>query len=218
GQFSATSATATGGGLGNVVMTGIGIVNVFSGGLTTVTGRPFTPENFVVTPVANFNAYEISVLNQNPVFSIGPILNISGALTVVGDGPPGDGDMLTIAGTGSADKITLTSTQVTVNADAPFRYTAGNFSAINIQTLAGDDSVTVDVNAATGSDVIGVPINFDGGDGRDALTVNGTSTTAVNQVTYTPGPGPGAGRLAYTDVGGNSLMTIGFANLEPVTD
>src|SRR5205807_8845165 len=29
---------------------------------------------------------------------------------------------------------------------------------------------------------------------------------------------PGAGRLAYTDVGGNSLMTIGFANLEPVTD
>ena len=86
-----------------------------------------------------------------------------------------------------------------------------------LNTLGGDDSVTVDVGGP-GSDVIGVPITFDGGDGKDTLTVSGTPATAVNQVTYTPGPATSQGRLLYQNAGGATLMTIDVANLEPIVD
>jgi len=94
--------------------------------------------------------------------------------------------------------------------------TTGNLALLQINTLGNDDLVTVDVGVATPSDLISVPILFDGGTGRDQLTVQGTPPpgNTISTVTYTPGPAVHQGRLAYD--GATSDMTIDFLNLEPV--
>ncbi|MGD9646193.1 MAG: DUF4214 domain-containing protein, partial [Pirellulales bacterium] len=96
--------------------------------------------------------------------------------------------------------------------------TAGtSLKLLQLNTLGNDDQVTVDVDAAT-SDLITVPILYDGGTGFDLLTVQGTppANNTVNTVTYTPGPVVHQGRLAYD--GALTDMTIDFLNLEPVVD
>jgi len=52
--------------------------------------------------------------------------------------------------------------------------TLANLGRLQINTLGGDDHVTVDVN---GTALIAVPITFDGGSGSDLLTVQGTPST-----------------------------------------
>jgi Ca2+-binding RTX toxin-like protein len=80
---------------------------------------------------------------------------------------------------------------------------------ILVQGLAGSDSLTVDsTNGA-----ISIPINFDGGDNADSLTLTGGTATSD---TYTPGPNPGQGTSAI--VIGGVTQTVTFANLEPVID
>ena len=86
---------------------------------------------------------------------------------------------------------------------------------LQINTLGGDDMVTVD--NSTG--LINVPITYDGGSGSDTLLVTGT--TAVQQVEYFPGPDVLEGRLAYSLTWGpppSRDMVIDFINLEPVID
>ncbi len=87
---------------------------------------------------------------------------------------------------------------------------ADDLGQLIINGLSGDDAVLVDVG---NTDLIGVPLTFDGGLGSDLLTVSGTPATAVTNVTYSPGPGVTEGRLTY-----DASMTIDFLNLEPVID
>src|SRR5205807_5314184 len=70
----------------------------------------------------------------------------------------------------------------------------------------------------TGSDLIGTPIQFDGGDGQDRLAVTGTPQTAIQNVNYAPGPDPSAGTLTYATAANPAAMSIAFSHLEPVTD
>ncbi|MBN2217139.1 MAG: hypothetical protein JW719_07165 [Pirellulales bacterium] len=93
--------------------------------------------------------------------------------------------------------------------------TGATLGRLQINTLDGDDLVTIDVGS---SDVVRTPITFDGGNGSDALVVSGTPLTAVNEVIYRPGPAVGQGRLAYENAANAALMTIDFLNLEPVVD
>ncbi len=80
---------------------------------------------------------------------------------------------------------------------------------IDVQGLAGNDSLTVDsTNGA-----ISIPINFDGGDDADSLTLTGGTATSD---TYSPGPNPGQGTSAI--VIGGVTQTVSFTNLEPVLD
>ena len=88
-------------------------------------------------------------------------------------------------------------------------------SRLEINTLGGDDSVTVDVN---GTPLINSTILFDGGTGSDLLTTTGTSSDAtLSDVTYRPGPGLTEGRISYSALAA-PLMNIDFVNLEPVND
>ncbi|NLX97024.1 MAG: hypothetical protein GXY83_12690, partial [Rhodopirellula sp.] len=144
------------------------------------------------------------------------------------------GDVLTIEGFAGAtasgslnDNIRVTNpaaglVAVThVNADSgplTVTVTTGSVGQVQVLGLGGDDSVTVDVDSATPSDLVSVPILFDGGDGADTLTVSGTPVTAVDEVIYSPGPAVGQGRLEYESAGGTRLMLVEFANLEPVVD
>ncbi len=131
-------------------------------------------------------------------------------------------DTLVIEGSdGAADAFTVTdpdglgagvSAAVTDGNGAGVTVTAtnANLGRLQINTLGGDDQVLVDVGV---TDLIGTPITFDGGAGSDLLTVSGAPATAVNTVTYTPGPATTEGRLTY-----DANMTIDFLNLEPVVD
>src|SRR4029450_6064540 len=96
----------------------------------------------------------------------------------------------------------------------------GNVGRLQINTLGGDDTVTVDV--APG--VVTVPITYDGGGNSDTLRVIGTPPGVVApapfaSVTYSPGPAVTEGRLQYVDGGVGLLdMLIDFLNLEPIFD
>ena len=87
--------------------------------------------------------------------------------------------------------------------------------AVDLQ--AGDDRLTVDLE---GTDLVTTPIVYNGGTGSDTLFVQGTPTTAIETVTYTPGLQPDEGRMAYDtfDADASPNMVIDFDNLEPVVD
>ena len=137
----------------------------------------------------------------------------------------GDDDTLVIEGSdGANDDHTVSlppigSVQIVDNGSgAQVTEISGDLGRLELRTLGGDDDVTVDVDSLTPSDVIGVPITFDGGTGSDLLTVTGNPVTAVDEVIYTPGPAITEGRLRYENAQDAGLMVIDFLNLEPVVD
>ncbi len=83
---------------------------------------------------------------------------------------------------------------------------------LQINTLGGDDTVTIDVDATP---LITVPITFDGGANSDLLQVQGTPTGGAVSATYRPGPAVTEGRLTWVNA---ATMTVDIANLEPVID
>jgi hypothetical protein len=104
------------------------------------------------------------------------------------------------------------------NSNVVVTVTTTGLKLLQLNTLGNDDLVTVDVGVGVPSDLISVPILFDGGTGRDQLTVQGNPPPAntITNAIYTPGPAVHQGRLFYD--GAASDMTIDFLNLEPVVD
>ena len=127
-------------------------------------------------------------------------------------------DLLTIEGSSGADEFTASldaTGDLQISDNAGHLITTGNTTpadVLRVETLAGDDTFTVDVG---GTDLIDMPIFFDGGVGSDLLVVQGNPTPNVTSVTYTPGLQPDEGRLTYD---ADTPMTIDFDNLEPVVD
>ena len=141
--------------------------------------------------------------------------------TLVIEGADGDDDHYTVRDdTGDTTVTDADGTGVVV--------TGASIGRLQINTLGGDDVVLVDIDAGglPASDVIGVPIMFDGASGSDLLQITGTPTQVVTDVTYNPGPSVLEGRLIYSDDVGTpantaddiTRMLIDFANLEPVHD
>src|SRR5262249_19652684 len=91
-------------------------------------------------------------------------------------------------------------------------------ASIQVNGLGGDDTLNVNVAAASGSDVFSNLVNFDGGAGNDKVVVSGTPTTTVNQPIYTPAPAIGQGQLQYLNAASATLMNIQFLNVEPAID
>ena len=171
------------------------------GGLATFIVSPSGLGNDVVTFVTR---------NLTGAAAYEAILDSRDTLVIEGSDGTGDDYTVLLPATGSVEVADAAGITVTE--------TSGNLGRLLINTLGGDDEVTVDVDSAIPSDVIAVPITFDGGAGSDALTVQGDPTTTVGEVIYTPGPATEEGRLTYEDAGDVTLMTIDFVNLEPVVD
>jgi hypothetical protein len=94
--------------------------------------------------------------------------------------------------------------------------TSGGLGRLQINTLGGDDWVTVDASGADGT--ISVPITFDGGSNSDLLRVTSDAASAIDEAIYSPGPGVLDGRLTYENAANATLMTIDFTGLEPIQD
>ena len=98
----------------------------------------------------------------------------------------------------------------------------------NLPVDAPDGVSCVHVNAGAGDDVLTVRLNgmrapagwltYDGGADDDTLVVEGAPGMAVQEETYTPGPGDKDGRLIYACADASTLLGIQFHNLEPVID
>jgi len=134
--------------------------------------------------------------------------------TLVIEGSDGANDNFTVTNpaAGSVAVRDNNGTGVTVTE------TSGNLGRLQINTLGRDDRVTVNVGA---TDLVGVPITYDGGGGSDLLTISGTPATQVNTVTYRPGPATVEGRITHdadANPANGAAMTIDFLNLEPVID
>ncbi|MCB9941370.1 MAG: hypothetical protein H6823_24320 [Planctomycetaceae bacterium] len=71
------------------------------------------------------------------------------------------------------------------------RVTGTGMGRVQVNTLGGDDSLTVAIGAGNFIDAL---IGYDGGTGSDTLTVTGT---AVTDATYNPGPAITEGRLTH---------------------
>ena len=138
---------------------------------------------------------------------------------LIAEGTP-DGDFLTASLDGTGE-LQISNGFVTVG--------TSNFNfndLLQVDTLGGDDTLTVDVG---GTDLINVPIFYDGGTGSDTLIIQGESSSEVTSVTYTSGLQVDEGRLDYVAIpdviivngnGGppNTTMAIDFDNLEPVVE
>lgn len=115
-------------------------------------------------------------------------------------------DSLTLNGNEGADELLLTALD------------SGFDASVHINGGPGNDSFTVDVDSASGSDIIDDPIHFDGGIGDDLLHVRGEPATTVDEVVYRVGPETTSGRLDYEDGSDISLMSITFAGLDSLQE
>lgn len=153
----------------------------------------------------------------------------------------GNGGTDTVSGSGGADTILTTGSadndvfELALNTSGHLLATAGavttvyvatgnapfagaGFERLLVEGNAGDDTLHVNVDAGSGSDVIGTSITFRGGDGEDLVSASGAPTTPIDNVTYTPGAAPEEGRVNYANAAGTALMTIDFYDLEPFVD
>ncbi|MDX1944428.1 MAG: hypothetical protein SFU86_03405, partial [Pirellulaceae bacterium] len=170
--------------------------------------------NFVLNMVAGIDAVTVNpsflqnALTYQVQASLSDTVNFEGAQ---------DADLWTLTNPAGADLLLTDNSAAHTNAAVSVLTVGGGLAGVNLNTLGGDDTVTVNV-AGAASDVIGNELTYDGGTGRDTLIATGTPVTAVNSVTYTPGPSNNQGRLLYQSLAPATLMTINFLNLEPVID
>jgi len=133
----------------------------------------------------------------------------------------GSADSLIVEGSGAGDSLTVTNpvTGPIAVTDNTFSVTVtdiNNVGRLQINTLGGDDFVAVDVAATTPSDLVAVPIGYDGGVGFDSLIVDGTPVAGTANAVYVPGPGVAEGRVIHS--AGAVSQIIDFEDLEPVLD
>ena len=163
---------------------------------------------FVVNP-SGFGNDEVTFVTRNLTGASAYEAVLDGNDTLVIEGANGSNDDYT------ARVPVAGSVEVADAAGATVTETSGALGRLQINTLGGDDVVTVD--DSTG--LITPLITYDGGSGSDALVTRGT--LPVEQVEYMPGPDTVEGRLLYDldwQTPDSHDMTIDFLNLEPVID
>jgi hypothetical protein len=201
-------ATAiTGGGLGTVMVTNIGVIDLAAGGgAVSVTGTAGQPDNIAVTPTGALAAQ----IQDN---GTGPWVKLTGSGTLTVGGNAGDFDTVTVNGTAGDDNIAVTGSAtnptVTVNALLPITVVAADTTSLVIASGTGTDTVTV--NSAAGA--VTVPVTFQG-EPTDSLFLTGGT---ADSDTYTPGPiaGTGFSTLVFP---GSLTETVYFGNIAPVQD
>ena len=173
-------------------------------------------DRFTIQPGAIGNAYEVifdlpeliaANFYQVDVLSAGPATPDPVTVTVVGNGGA-NGFVVKDPGVGEFQVSTPE------NGGRPVTAINEDVALLRLETGGSDDDVVID----TGNGLLSVPVVYDGGEGSDRLSIVGTPPTAVDEVFYLPGPATTEGRLRYENAASAALMTVDFANLEPVVD
>jgi len=92
--------------------------------------------------------------------------------------------------------------------------TSGALGRLQVNTLSGDDRLSLDNDAAAWDGLVTLPsgIHFDGGQGRDTLALE-ASAGLLTGTTYNVGPTVDAGNVLQTSAAGT--QTVYFTGLEP---
>jgi Ca2+-binding RTX toxin-like protein len=141
-------------------------------------------------------------------------------------GNAGAGDTLIFRGNAAANALTIqqlaAANMISVTFDARTGTdTLTSLESIRVELLDNNDAFTIDLpNAQL---ITAAPLFYDGGAGRDTLTVQGTfgGGNGVDRTTYSPGLQPDEGRLLYEEglIGApTQSMDVKFDNLEPLVD
>jgi hypothetical protein len=116
-----------------------------------------------------------------------------------------NGNTFVLAASGSDLMATVNGTETTYSGVLD---PSSGITSIAVDGGAGDDTLSVDSTTP-----IPIAISYDGGGGKNSLTLlGGTATTD----TYTPGPALGTGTIQMTF--GQVTQTVSFVNLAPMMD
>ncbi len=207
----ATNTLITGYG-GPITLIGDEVVNLDLNGQTLTVIGTAQPDSITYTPTGTL-AGTFTLAGLNTVFNFTDVSD--GSVGFVID-PMGGADTVTVNGTSGDDDITAsvngTNTFVQVGGLQTVAIVTANTESLMIAGGNGDDDLRVD---ASGGPVL-IPIVYDGGTGRDSLSLTGG---AAGNDTYSPGPirGSGTSIINYTS-GGGGVQIVNFQNLEPVYD
>ena len=151
-----------------------------------------------------------------------PLINFTGVGSTFAIDPASGNDSVSFNGSSVKDTITAfrsgANTLIQLTPLKALTLPTANTEALLVFGGLGDDQLNVNVGGAIGSDVIGIPITFDGGPGSDLVDVFGAPPTAVDEVIFSPGPAIGEGRMRYENAANASLMNVDFANTETAAD
>jgi hypothetical protein len=139
-------------------------------------------------------------------------LSLGGILQINGDTDfAGEDDTIELF----RNSLNPTLLDVFLNSSTPtLEVPISSITQINVNGLAGKDSLTVDSSFG----LISVPngIRYDGGAQSDSLTLQQTGGPTVTADNYAVGPDSGQGTSAIT--AGGAIQNVSFDNLEPVID
>jgi hypothetical protein len=196
-HLGGATASVTGGGLGNVSLPGIEVVNLNAGAGSITLAGTSGPDAFTVTPTGANTA-------TAQVGSLSPVVNGTTTSTLTVDADGGN-DTLTVNGTSAGDTINVSGAAVTVVGLQAVNFV--NVESLGVNGLAGSDTFNVTSSAT-------VPISIDGGDPVGVLPGDTLNVVTIpgDMVNLFPGP--------TTDSGGvvvNSNQPISYVHIESLT-
>jgi hypothetical protein len=196
-NLGGTATSVTGGGLGNVFLPGIGVLNLGAAAGAILLEGTSGPDAFTVSPTsADTTTAQIAALAQ--------VVNTTNTSSLTVDGGGGS-DTLAINGSSGADTIAVNGSSVSVNALKVVAYT--NIAALQVNGLAGSDTFQVTSSAT-------VPFSIDGGDPVGVLPGDllDIVTSLNDMANFTGGPTSDSGGFQV-----NSNQPISFVHIESLS-
>ncbi|HUY90682.1 MAG TPA: DUF4214 domain-containing protein [Pirellulales bacterium] len=191
--------TVSGGGLGMVDITGVGVVNLGNlGGAIDVLGTT-GPDQLSVTPTGASTA----TIQDN---ALAPVLNTTntGILDIL-EGTAGDGNTLTVHGTSNSETINVVEGPTTTVQVGALKQVS--IDTADVEALVVDGGLGADIFNVSGSS--GPALSIEGGQTPAAGTLNLATINAT--VTYGTDPSSGA-----IDTGAGSNPVINFSGLQTI--
>lgn len=180
-----------------------------------------TGTNVVVTTFANNSPILFFIqgtANNNEVIFDESFGVINTTIGFDGGGSAGaPGDRVIVVGSSGDDTLGVTATSASaadLSFDGSRTYSFRNIQQFSFNGMAGRDAMTVDSTTS----LLGLSggIQYDGGAGFNSLTLTQTGGTTRTSDTYSPGPGIGEGTSVI--LGGGITQSVSFQNLAPVFD
>jgi hypothetical protein len=196
-HLGGASASVTGGGLGNVSLPGIEVLNLNAGAGSIILAGTSGGDAFTVTPTGANTA-------TSQVGSLSPVVNSTTTSTLTVD-PDGGSDTLAVNATSAGDTINVSGAAVTVVGLQTVNFL--NVESLGVNGLAGSDTFNVTSSAT-------VPISIDGGDPVGVLPgdVLNIVTVPGDMVNIFPGPTSDSGGVVV-----NSNQPISYVHIESLS-
>jgi len=197
----------------NGELVGSAVIN--TSGTWEITSLPLNEDNYVFTAETEDQAGNVSPLSDPVALTVAPnygfrVDPITRAVTVYGEDAVAD--VITLSINGAGTRVVIDWAQPGLGLAGSQQFPVPGTPAIRVITFGGDDQLVVDNT----NGMLDVPdgIFYDGGAGQDSMLLTGA--TAVDTITYNPGPAVDGGVITHQL--GAAVQKVSFAGLEPIDD